>query len=94
MSEAPGVSWHCMLPGEATRKGGGGGVGQLRHGGVGQLSMAPRWLGGGGGGLASSAWHIHKMGLPPRLGCLGMGAEQCAVGGGGGGWLARHGTSI
>ena len=31
------------------------------------------------GGLASSAWHIHKMGPPPRLGCLGMCTEQCAV---------------
>ena len=30
-------------------------------------------------GLASSAWHIHKMGPPPRLGCLGMCTEQCAV---------------
>ena len=30
-------------------------------------------------GLASSAWHIHQMGPPPRLGCLGMCTEQCAV---------------
>ena len=31
------------------------------------------------GGLASSAWHIHQMGQPPRLGCLGMCTGQCAV---------------
>ena len=31
------------------------------------------------GGLASSAWHIDQMGQPPRLGCLGMCTEQCAV---------------
>ena len=33
----------------------------------------------GAGGLASSAWHIDQMGPPPRLGCLGMCTEQCAV---------------
>ena len=32
--------------------------------------------GGRGGG---SAWHIDQMGPPPRLGCLGMCTEQCAV---------------
>ena len=41
----------------------------------------PPWQHAGSqrGGLASSAWHIHKMGTPPRLGCLGMCTEQCAV---------------
>ena len=31
------------------------------------------------GGLASSAWHIDQMGLPPRLDVLGMCTGQCAV---------------
>ena len=50
------------------------------------LTALARFLGGraggrGGweGGLASSAWHIDQMGQPPRLGCLGMCTEQCAV---------------
>ena len=84
-----------MLPAEATPKGGGGGWPAQTWGGLASSAWLPD--GWGGGGLASSAWHIDQMGLPPRLGCLGMGTEQCAVGGGGGGgwgWLARHGTSI